>query len=82
MLGGKWYLEDFDPTRDIKNNAYLTTFYSGNINGEKINSMLNYIEKYKIDVKPEKIFSLDEIVEAHKYLDSNSGFGKVIVINK
>ena len=52
------------------------------VNGEKINSMLNYIEKYKIDVKAEKIFSLDEIVEAHKYLDSSSGFGKVIVINK
>lgn len=82
MLGRKWFLEDFEPTRDIKNNAYLTTFYSGNVNGEKINSMLNYIEKYKIDVKPEKIFSLDEIVEAHKYLDSSSGFGKVIVINK
>ena len=48
LLGGKWYLEDFDPTRDIKNNAYLTTFYSGNVNVEKINSMLDYIEKYKI----------------------------------
>ena len=82
LLGGKWYLEDFDPTRDIKNNAYLTTFYSGNVNGEKINSMLDYIEKYKINVKAEKIFSLDEIVEAHKYLDSSSAFGKVIVINK
>ena len=81
-MRGKWYLEDFDPTRDIKNNAYLTTFYSGNVSGEKINSMLDYIETYKIDVKAEKIFSLDEIVEAHKYLDSSSGFGKVIVINK
>lgn len=82
LLGGKWYLEDFDPTRDIKNNAYLATFYSGNVNGERINFMLDYIEKYKIDVKAEKIFSLDEIVEAHKYLDSSSAFGKVIVINK
>ena len=82
LLGGKWYLEDFDPTRDIKNNAYLTTFYSGNVNGERINFMLDYIEKYKINVKAEKIFSLDEIVEAHKYLDSSSAFGKVIVINK
>ena len=82
LLGGKWYLEDFDPTRDIKNNAYLTTFYSGNVSGEKINSMLDYIEKYKIDIKAEKIFSLDKIVEAHKYLDSSSAFGKVIVINK
>lgn len=82
LLGGKWYLEDFDPTRDIKNNAYLTTFYSGNVSEEKINSMLNYIEKYKIDIKAEKIFSLDEIVETHKYLDSSSAFGKVIVINK
>ena len=44
--------------------------------------MLNYIEKYQIEVKAEKIFSLDEIVETHKYLDSSSGFGKVIVINK
>ena len=82
LLGGKWYLEDFDPTRDIKNNAYLTTFYSGNVNGERINSMLDYIEKYKIDIKAEKIFSLDEIAEAHKYLDSSLAFGKVIVINK
>jgi len=82
LLGGKWFLEDFDPTRDIKNNAYLTTFYSGNVSKERINSMLDYIEKYKIDVKAEKIFSLDEIVEAHKYLDSSSAFGKVIVINK
>ena len=44
--------------------------------------MLDYIEKYKIDIKAEKIFSLDEIAEAHKYLDSSLAFGKVIVINK
>ena len=23
LLGGKWYLEDFDPTRDLLHNAYL-----------------------------------------------------------
>ena len=62
--------------------TYLTTFYSGNVNRERINSMLDYIEKYKIDIKAEKIFSLDEIAEAHKYLDSSLAFGKVIVINK
>ena len=39
LLGGKWYLEDFDPTRDLLHNAYLTTFYSGCVNAEKITQL-------------------------------------------
>ena len=62
----------------VKNEKFLMKLASE----EHIKYIHAFEEKYKIDVKPEKIFSLDEIVEAHKYLDSNSGFGKVIVINK
>ena len=58
---------------------------------KKKNSKNKYSKKYIVESleklialceKAEKIFSLDEIVEAHKYLDSSSAFGKVIVINK
>jgi len=31
QLGHKWYLEEFDPIMELKNNVYLTTFYSGNV---------------------------------------------------
>ncbi|WP_373635860.1 zinc-binding dehydrogenase [Listeria ivanovii] len=31
-------------------------------------------------MKPEKIFKLDEIQEAHEYLQSKHSFGKIIVL--
>ena len=62
LLGGKWYLEDFDPTRDLLHKAYLTTFYSGGVNAEKINALFAYIEQYHVPVAPERVFTLDEAV--------------------
>ena len=81
LLGGKWYLEDFDPTRDLLHNAYLTTFYSGSVNTEKINALFTYIEQYHVPIAPEKVFTLDEIVAAHQYVESSAGYGKVVVLN-
>lgn len=79
QLGGQWFLEEFDPIVDIKQNSYFTSFYSGNVNIEKMNELLSYIQNFRIDIKPEKVFKLDEIKLAHDYLDSRDSFGKVIV---
>ena len=79
LLGGKWYLEDFDPTRDLLHNAYLTTFYSGSVNAEKIRALFAYIEQYRVPVTPEKVFALEDIVAAHQYVESSAGYGKVVV---
>lgn len=79
LLGGKWYLEDFDPTRDLLHNAYLTTFYSGTVNAQKITTLFAYIDQHHVPVAPEKIFPLEDIVAAHQYLESSEGYGKVIV---
>ena len=79
LLGGKWYLEDFDPTRDLLHNAYLTTFYSGSVNAEKIRALFAYIEQYHVPIAPEKVFALDDIVAAHQYVESSAGYGKVVV---
>lgn len=78
LLGGKWYLEDFDPTRDLLHNAYLTTFYSGSVNAEKISVLFAYIEQYHVPVASEKVFALEEIVTAHQYVESSAGYGKVV----
>lgn len=81
LLGGQWYLKNFDPTFDLKKNIYLTTFYSGNVSSEQWQSLFDYINCYQVDVRPEKIFSLDQIRAAHDYLDSPQALGKIIVLN-
>ena len=40
QLGNQWYLEHFDPIMDIAANGYLTSFYSGNVNQQKIDDLL------------------------------------------
>lgn len=82
QLGGQWFLEEFDPIMDIKANSYLTSFYSNNVDGTKLNQLLEFIDDYKTIVKPEKVFELKEISKAHEYLESSRSFGKVIILNK
>jgi NADPH2:quinone reductase len=82
QLGNQWYLEHFDPIMDIVANGYLTSFYSGNVNQRKIDDLLRYVEQYDVQVKPEKIYSLSEVPEAHRYLASHNSLGKVIVLNR
>lgn len=79
-LGNEWYLNQFDPIMDIAPNAYLTSFYSANVNNDKLNELLKVIEKKEIDVSPTKVFSLKEVPEAHRFLESSHSLGKVVVI--
>lgn len=78
-LGNQWYLEQFDPIMDIAPNAYLTSFYSNNVNEFKLNEMLRVIENHQIDAKPQKVFDLQHVSQAHKYLESSNSLGKVVV---
>lgn len=79
-LGGVWTLDGFDPITDIPNNRYLTGFYSGDVDAEKVQALFAFIEQYHVDVKPEKIFRLAETRAAHEYLATSDGLGKVVVL--
>lgn len=80
-LGGKWFLEDFDPIAVIHQGAYLTTMSSGEVTSAKLNEMLDYVTKYHVNVKPTKVFELDQVKMAHEYLESGHNLGKVVVVN-
>lgn len=80
QLGGKWYLEDFDPIVDLAEDAYLTSFYSGNVSEARLREMFDYIEQYVVPVRPARVFSLAETAEAHRWLEGRHGFGKAVVI--
>lgn len=79
QLGGQWTLADFDPIVELAKNVYLTTFYSGNVSNEMLQELIDFVELYQVDVRPEKVYKLEEIQEAHTYLESSQSFGKVIV---
>lgn len=80
LLGGVWTMDNFDPLEDLPANSYLTSVESKNVSEEKMNHLLKFIQQYRINVRPEKVFSLDQIREAHTYLEDNKSFGKVVVL--
>ncbi|MGT2935956.1 zinc-binding dehydrogenase [Streptococcus castoreus] len=80
QLGEQWFLEDFDPIMELKNNVYLTTFYSGNVDYDRLQEMFQFIDDNKVIVTPEKVFRLEEIQLAHEYLESKKGFGKIVCV--
>ncbi|MEY8538309.1 zinc-binding dehydrogenase [Lactococcus muris] len=79
QLGGKWYLEDFDPIVDLAPNSYLTSFYSGNVSEQALSELFAYIDKHQVNVTPTKVFPLTQVEAAHRYLESNKSFGKVVI---
>ena len=46
QLGNIWYVNNFDPIIELKNNSYLTAFYSGNVSQAKLDAMFDYIRQF------------------------------------
>lgn len=82
LLGGQWTVPDFDPIEMLSRNLYLTTFASANVSQDKLQELVDFVERYHVDVGPEKIYKIDQIQEAHAYLEGSYSFGKVIVKNE
>ena len=82
QLGNVWYVNDFDPIIELKNNSYLTAFYSGNVSQAKLDAMFDYIRQFNVKILIERVFTLEQVPEAHRFLQSAAGFGKVLVVNE
>jgi len=80
QLGDEWTVDEFDPIGDIKENSYLTGFPSASVNEDKVNELLTYIEENDINVKPQRVFTLENTQKAHEYVESDKSFGKVVVL--
>ncbi len=80
LLGGKWDLEGFEPIGDLAEDAYLTSFYSRNVREEHLSELFAYIRQYKVPVRPERVFTLSDTAEAHRWLEGRDGFGKAVVL--
>ncbi|MGG6313100.1 zinc-binding alcohol dehydrogenase family protein [Paenibacillus macerans] len=81
ILGGEWVLDRFEPMVDIPTGVYLTSFTSTPVKEELLVELFRFIDQYQIKVPIAKVFSLDQIHEAHQLMESNKANGKIVVVN-
>jgi len=81
LLGKKATLDNFYPIKDIPSGVYLTGFVSNSPNQQLINALFSHIKQYNIQPIIARIFSLNQIVEAHALMESNHANGKIVVVN-
>ena len=79
ILGNVFTVQQFDPIKYIPNGVFLTGFFSNFPTQEAIDGIFSLIAK--ADIKPlySKVFSIDEIVEAHTLLEKGGAGGKIIL---
>jgi NADPH:quinone reductase-like Zn-dependent oxidoreductase len=79
VLGKKGALDGFDPIKDIPNGVYLTGFFSNYPMQRSIDYIFNLIKTHALHPVIAKVFSLDEIVQAHNMAESNEANGKIVI---
>lgn len=79
ILGNQFTVEHFDPIKYIPNGVFLTGFFSNYPTQSAIDNMMELIIKSGIRPLYNKVFTLEEIAEAHKLLEFGGAGGKIIL---
>ena len=83
ILGNAWVLKEFEPMAAIPSSVRLTTFLSETVDASTSTSELQRVldaaseGRYRVNL--DRVFRLDEIVEAHRYMEANQATGKIVV---
>jgi NADPH2:quinone reductase len=82
MLGGEWIWPAFDPFVDLPNGVFLTSYSGGSedVTTEQLQAYVDDVAAGRLPVGRDRTFSLDELVEAHRYMEANQAKGKVVVV--
>jgi NADPH:quinone reductase len=81
ILGNEWTMNDFSPMGDIPSLGRLTVYMgeSKNLSKELLQEFIDEVEKETIKLNIDKIFTLDNVAEAHQYMEDNKAKGKIVV---
>lgn len=82
MLGGEWVWKEFEPFVDVPNGVFLTSYggESDNVTEQELQDFVDDVAAGRVTVPVDRTFALDEIVEAHRYMENNQARGKVVVL--
>ena len=82
MVGNRWALVDFAPMDVIPTGVSLTT-YSGDVQdflAMPLQELLDQVADGVLPVGIGRVFGLDDIVEAHRTMESNTARGKLVIV--
>ncbi len=82
ILGGKWAFDYFEPMKHIPHLVKLTIYTTDSItpSPESFQEFIEAIEKGELDSRPAKVFSLQNIADAHRLIEANEAKGKLVGI--
>lgn len=83
ILGNEWTMSDFTPMGDIPSLGRLTVYMgeSSNLSKDLLQEFINEVEKGSIRLNIDRVFRLDQVAEAHAYMEANKAKGKIVVTN-
>ena len=81
ILGNEWTMKEFSPMDDIPSLTKLTVYlgYAENLTKESLQEFINAVENGDSKIVIDRTFTLNEIVKAHEYMESNQAKGKIVV---
>lgn len=81
-LGNVWALENFAPLGELGNTVRLTGYGgdSNNLPAHLLQDFLDNIAADKLKLQIDRIFRLEDIVEAHRHMEENKASGKLVVV--
>ena len=82
MLSEEWAFHEFAPMEAIPATVSLTTYDSGQIRvGEHyLQQFIEAVEKGAIRLNIASTFRLEEITQAHQFMESNTAAGKIVIL--
>lgn len=82
ILGNEWTMKEFTPMGDIPSLGRLTVYMgeSKNLDKTLLQDFIDDIENGSIKLNIDRIYNLDQVAEAHQYMEDNKAKGKVVVL--
>jgi NADPH:quinone reductase-like Zn-dependent oxidoreductase len=79
-----WMIPDFQPVAMIPSGTRLTAFHSNDIKGSAgaaaLQQVIREVEAGVYRPNVDRVFPLDDIVAAHRYMEGNQATGKLVVV--
>jgi NADPH:quinone reductase-like Zn-dependent oxidoreductase len=77
-----WLIADFEPIAMIPSGTKLTAFHSDNVKGSTglLQRVVREVEAGVYRPNLDRVFGLDDIVAAHRYMENNQAIGKLVVV--
>jgi NADPH:quinone reductase-like Zn-dependent oxidoreductase len=79
-----WLIPDFEPVAMIPSGTRLTAFHSDNLRGAAgttvLQRVIHAVEAGAYQPNIDRVFGLDDIVAAHRYMEDNQATGKLVVV--